>query len=140
MVQTDIVDPLTKHHLPDLPATMRAARLYRPSDFNGFVLEQCPIPKPKSGQVLVRVRAFGLNRSELMTRKGLSPGVKFPRILGIECVGEEAFDPEGGLLPGQKVMAFMGEMGRAYDGSYAEYAVLPRTILIPFQSHLPWEI
>ena len=35
--------------------------------------------------------------------------------------------------------AFMGGMGRDFDGSYAEYAVLPRTIINPFESHLPWE-
>ncbi len=42
--------------------------------------------------MLIRVKAFGLNRSELFTRQGHSPGVKFPRILGIEAVGlvEEA--------------------------------------------------
>jgi NADPH:quinone reductase-like Zn-dependent oxidoreductase len=76
-----------------------------------------PIPKPAERQVLVKVRAFGLNRSELMTRKGLFPSVRFPRILGIECVGEVEHDPSGEYDKGQQVMAFMGEMGRGYDGS-----------------------
>ena len=40
-----------------------------------------PVPEP--GWVLIRVRAFGLNRSELFTRQGHSPGVAFPRVLGI---------------------------------------------------------
>ena len=61
------------------------------------VLELRDIPRPqvKPGWVLVRVKAFGLNRSELYTRQGHSgPAVKFPRVLGIECVGvvEEASD------------------------------------------------
>jgi len=40
-------------------------------------IESLPIPTPKSGEVLIRVKAFGLNRSELFTRQGHSPNVKF---------------------------------------------------------------
>jgi NADPH2:quinone reductase len=96
------------------------------------------MPSPGSAEVLVSVKAFGLNRSELMTRKGLSPDVKFPRVLGIECVGQVENDPSGHFKPGQKVAAFMGGMGRDFDGSYAEYAVLPKSLLYPFESHLDW--
>lgn len=73
-----------------------------------------------------------------MTRKGLSPDVKLPRVLGIECVGIVEHDPQGKLKPGQKVAAFMGGMGREFDGSYAEYTVLPRSLLYPFESDLNW--
>lgn len=66
-----------------------------------------------------------------MTRKGLSPSVTFPRVLGIECVGTVENDPSGELQKGQKVAASMGEMGRSFDGSYAEYTVLPREIITP---------
>jgi len=47
-------------------------------------VESRRIPAPRAGEVLIRVKAFGLNRSELFTRQGHSPGVKFPRALGIE--------------------------------------------------------
>jgi NADPH:quinone reductase len=97
-------------------------------------------PEPESGWVLMRIRAFGLNRSEMFTRQGHSPSVKFPRILGIEAVGEIAYDPNGRYQSGQKVAAVMGEMGRQYDGSYAEYAVLPLERLIPLQTDLSWDI
>ena len=117
---------------------MKAAVLYQPGGPENFILEERQIPVPAPGWVLVKVKAFGLNRSELMTRKGLSPGVKFPRVLGIECVGEVAMDPEGEFREGQKVAAFMGDMGRAFDGSYAEYTVLPRHLLYPFESNLGW--
>lgn len=70
------------------------------------------MPLPTGDWVLIKVKAFGLNRSELMTRKGYSPQVKFPRVLGIECVGEVAQDPVGEFSSGQKVAAFMGGMGR----------------------------
>ena len=119
---------------------MKAAVLHQPGGPDALIIEERPIPTPGDGQVLVRVKAFGLNRSELMTRKGLSPNVKFPRILGIECVGEVAVDPSGEFAGGQPVMALMGGMGRDYDGSYGEYTVLPKPQLHPFQSQLPWDI
>ena len=75
-----------------------------------------------------------------MTRKGLSPDVKFPRVLGIECVGEVVQDPSRNFVQGQKVAAVMGEMGRAYDGSYQEYTILPAEIVVPFESKLEWAV
>jgi NADPH:quinone reductase-like Zn-dependent oxidoreductase len=49
------------------------------------------MPDPRPGWVVVKIHAFGLNRSELITRAGGSgDAVKFPRVLGIECVGEIA--------------------------------------------------
>ena len=118
---------------------MKAIVLYEPGKAENLVLEERDIPKPGKGQVLINIKAFGLNRSEVMTRKGYSPNVKFPRILGIECVGEIDSDPSGQYTKGQKVMAFMGEMGREYDGSYAEFTVVPKEIVYPFTSSLPWE-
>jgi len=118
---------------------MKSAVLYKTGGPENFVIEDRPIPFPGANQVLIKVRAFGLNRSELMTRKGLSPGVQFPRVLGIECVGEIELDPSGEFRKGRRVAALMGEMGRQYDGSYAEYTVVPKSIVFPFESNLPWE-
>ncbi|QKZ13417.1 zinc-binding alcohol dehydrogenase family protein [Spirosoma sp. KUDC1026] len=118
---------------------MKAAVIYRPGSPEELILEERPVPVPTDGQVLVRVKAFGLNRSELMTRKGYSPNVIFPRVLGIECVGEVETDPSGQYATGQQVLALMGGMGRDFDGSYAEYTVLPKYLLHPVSSALPWE-
>ncbi|KAA9349819.1 zinc-binding alcohol dehydrogenase family protein [Larkinella humicola] len=119
---------------------MKAAVVYQPGGPDVLRIEERPIPTPGEGQVLVRVKAFGLNRSELMTRKGLSPHVGFPRVLGIECVGQVEVDPSGAYPKGQPVLALMGGMGREFDGSYAEYTLLPKALLHPFESTLPWEI
>ncbi|QHT65528.1 zinc-binding dehydrogenase [Rhodocytophaga rosea] len=119
---------------------MKAAVLYSAGAAENFKLEERQLPVPQEGQVLIQVKAFGLNRSELMTRKGLSPDVNFPRVLGIECVGEVVTDPSGAYKQGQQVAACMGGMGRDYDGSYAEYTILPKQIIYPFSSTLPWEI
>jgi len=102
-----------------------------------------PVPQPKDDQVLIRIRAFGLNRAELFTRRGDSgPAVVFPRVIGIECVGEVLEVGPGvmGLQPGQRVAALMGGMGRSYDGSYAEMTCVPRTSVFQIDSQLPWEI
>jgi len=103
-----------------------------------FQLEEQPMPTPQDGWALIRVRAFGLNRSEWFTRRGDSPTVQFPRILGIECVGEIVH--AGGLkLPvGARVAAMMGGMGRQFDGAYAEYALVPHASLFRLNSQLPW--
>jgi NADPH:quinone reductase-like Zn-dependent oxidoreductase len=75
--------------------TMKAAVMYTPGGPEVLKIEERPIPTPQPGQVLIHVRAFGLNRSELFTRQGFSPSVKFPRILGIEAVGEVEEAPGG---------------------------------------------
>ena len=70
-----------------------------------------PRPQPRPGWVLMQVKAFGLNRSEMFTRQGLSPGVTFPRVLGIECVGLVEAAPENNFAVGQTVAAVMGGDG-----------------------------
>lgn len=96
-------------------------------------------PAVKPGWSLVKVMGFGINRSEIFTREGKSPSVQFPRILGIEAVGviAESSNPEQ-LPVGQKVVSIMGEMGRAFDGSYAEYVLLPNEQIYPVESTLSW--
>lgn len=102
-------------------------------------LKEVPTPTPKPGWSLVKVKGFGINRSEIYTRKGESPTVKFPRILGIECVGEIATTTDASRLPvGQKVVSIMGGMGRAFDGSYAEYVCLPNQQIYPVTTALSW--
>ena len=93
-------------------------------------------PKLKEGWSLVKVKGFGINRSEIFTRKGFSPSVKFPRILGIECVGEIAESKV--FKKGEKVISIMGEMGRDFDGSYAEYVLLPNKQIYKVDRKLSW--
>lgn len=97
-----------------------------------------PTPKVKPGWSLVKVMGFGINHSEIFTRDGESPSVKFPRILGIECVGVVAESTSDNLKAGQKVISIMGEMGRAFDGSYAEYVLLPNEQIYPVTTDLDW--
>ncbi|MFD1484899.1 alcohol dehydrogenase catalytic domain-containing protein [Lacticaseibacillus baoqingensis] len=102
-------------------------------------LQEVPTPQVKPGWSLVKVKGFGINHSEIYTRKGESPSVHFPRILGIECVGEIAETTAPDQLPvGQRVVSLMGGMGREFDGGYAEYALLPNEQLYPVATKLSW--
>ncbi|MFB3090127.1 MAG: alcohol dehydrogenase catalytic domain-containing protein [Gammaproteobacteria bacterium] len=66
---------------------MKAAVTTKPGSPEVIELLQKSIPSAKKGWVLIKIKAFGLNRSEIFTRRGDSPNVKFPRVQGIECVG-----------------------------------------------------
>jgi NADPH2:quinone reductase len=119
---------------------MRAMVALRPGPPEVLELQQLPDPEPREGEVVIAIRAFGLNRAELFTRQGHSPGVTFPRVLGIECAGHVLAAPGTDLRPGQKVVALMGGMGRRFDGGYAEQTRVPRSSVIPIETDLPWEI
>jgi NADPH:quinone reductase len=120
--------------------TMRAAVLDAPGPPEALAIRQVPLPHPRVGWVLIRVRAFGLNRSELHMRLGLAEGVTFPRVPGIEATGVVAECPGREFEPGQQVAALMGGMGRAFDGGYAEYTCVPVSQVVPFRSDLDWAV
>ncbi|MCY7171947.1 zinc-binding dehydrogenase [Streptococcus gallolyticus subsp. gallolyticus] len=119
---------------------MKAVVVSKAGDSSVLEVTQVAKPQVKSGWSLVKVMGFGINRSEIFTRQGLSPSVTFPRILGIECVGviEETTDPSR-LPVGQKIISIMGEMGRDFDGSYAEYVLLPNEQIYPVTTDLDWK-
>src|SRR5580658_1850000 len=118
---------------------MKAAVVYQPGAPEVLRIETRPVPRPGAGQVLIRVMAFGLNRSEMFTRQGYSPDVKFPRILGIEAVGIVEEAPGTNFSKGDVVATVMGGMGRMFDGSYAEYTCVPAGQVQRIQTKLPWE-
>jgi NADPH:quinone reductase len=61
---------------------MKAVVLDAPGPPDALQIREIPIPTPRPGEVLIKVEAFGLNRSELHTRLGLAVGVTFPQVLG----------------------------------------------------------
>lgn len=123
-----------------MSTTMRAAVCTRAGDPEVLEIRELPVPAVREGWSLVQVKGTGLNRSELRTRQGHSPNVTFPRVLGIECVGMVAASTDPRLPVGTTVAAVMGEMGREFDGGYAEYALLPNSLLMPVSTTLPWGI
>src|SRR5256714_6553368 len=117
---------------------MRAIVLDVPGPPDALTIRQLPVPTPAADWVLIEVKAFGLNRSELHTRQGLASGVTFPRVLGIEAAGVVAQCPGGEFPVGQQVATMMGGMGRTFDGGYAEYTCVPASRVIAFASDLEW--
>ena len=119
---------------------MKAVVIREPGGPEVLKIEDLPIPIPKAGEVLIRVKAFGLNRSEMFTRQGLSPNVKFPRVLGIEAVGIVEEAPGTEFRKGDIVASAMGGLGREFDGGYAEYTCIPATQVQAVQTRLEWQI
>ena len=117
---------------------MKAVKIYQAGGPEQLIYQDVPTPNVKDGWSLVKINGFGINHSEIFTREGKSPSVQFPRILGIECVGEVAQSSTPALAVGQKVVSIMGEMGRAFDGSYAEYVLLPNEQIYPVHTDLDW--
>lgn len=101
-----------------------------------FRIEDVPSPGPMPGTVVIRVKAFGLNRAETYMRQGHWGHVA--PITGIECVGTVEHDPDGRFDKGQAVMAMMGGMGRTIDGSYAEFTRVPASNVVAIATSLPW--
>ena len=120
---------------------MKAVLVDNITEGKDVVLSEVPIPEPRPGWVLVKIKAFGLNHSEKILRLNeiRADYIQKPVIPGIECVGEIADPSDSGLAAGQKVVALMGGMGRSFNGSYAEHALLPQRIVFPIESDLPWE-
>lgn len=105
-------------------STMRAVVIHTTGGPEVLEIEDRAIPTPKPGQVLIRIKAFGLNRSELFTRQGHSPNVQFPRVLGIEATGVVEKCPGNEVAKGKVVMTATGGMGRDFDGGYAQFTVV----------------
>lgn len=120
-------------------ATMKAAVIREAGGPDVFKIESLPIPTPRKGEVLIRVKAFGLNRAELFMRQGHSPDVKFPLVLGIEAVGVVELAPGTQFNKGDIVATVMGGMGRQFDGGYAEFTCVPSNQVQGLQTELPWE-
>ncbi len=95
------------------PATMRAVVPDAPGPPSALAIRELPVPVPFAGQVLIRVRAFGLNRLELYLRLGLSQGVTFPRVPGIEATGIVEQCPGGEFRAGSRSPRSWGAWARS---------------------------
>lgn len=120
---------------------MKAVSIDKITPAEEVTLTEIPVPEVKSGWVLVKVKAFGMNHSEQILRLSeiKADYIVKPIVPGIECVGEIADPSDTDFHKGQKAIALMGGMGRSFNGSYAEYALLPAHHVFAIESDLPWE-
>ena len=70
--------------------------------------------------------------------RGYSPGVKFPRVLGIEAVGLVEESPGGEFKKGEVVAIAMGGMGRDFDGG-CQFTCLPASKVQAIRPNIYWE-
>ena len=93
---------------------------------------QLPIPAPRSGEILIRVRAAGVNRPDLLQRAGnYPPPPGAPDTLGLEVAGEVVV-AAGRWREGDKVCALLG------GGGYAEYATVDARHALPIPTGLDY--
>lgn len=121
--------------------TMKAVVLDKITKAEDITISEVAIPDVRPGWALIKIKSFGLNHSEKLLRLNeiRADYIQKPIIPGIECVGEIVDPSDSGLAAGQKIVALMGGMGRSFNGSYAEYALLPRRIVFPINSGLSWD-
>src|SRR2546428_6592942 len=101
-----------------------------------IAIEEHPDPAPGAGEVLVRVRAAGLNGADTLQRRGLYPAPPGspPDIPGLELAGEVIALGPGvfRFAVGDRVMAIVG------GGAQAERAVVHERVAVPVPDRLPW--
>src|SRR5215467_15318863 len=101
-----------------------------------LTVAELPDPVPVAGEVLIRVKAFGLNHAEAYMRGGAWGEVA--QVTGIECAGTVEADPGGQLEAGTPVVAILGGMGRTRNGSYAELVTVPSSNVVAVRTSLSW--
>jgi NADPH:quinone reductase len=116
--------------------TMRAIILKGFGGLDSLVYTDIPKPLPKDGEVVIKVKGFGINHAELHMRRG--EWAEAAEVSGIECVGIVDSCPGGEFPIGAKVAALMGGLGRTINGSYAEYTRVRAANVALIESDLPW--
>ena len=99
----------------------------------GLAIVDRPLPRPGIGEVLVKVAAAGINRPDILQRRGMYPPPPgAPDVLGLEIAGE-AVAAGGGAeaLVGQRLCALVA------GGGYAEYCVAAAGVALPIPRALP---
>src|SRR5262247_3220092 len=117
-------------------ARMRAIVITKPGGPEVLQIQEVADPVPGDGEVLIRVKAFGVNHAETHMRKGEWP--EATPVSGIEAVGTVVTDPSGVLAEGTKVLTIMGGLGRTRNGSYAEYTLAPAANVARIETSLDW--
>jgi NADPH:quinone reductase len=106
---------------------VKAVLLREPGGPEQLELTDLPDPEPGDGQVLVRVRAAGVNFADVLVRQGRYPQApELPTVLGREIAGE---------VDGRRVMSASG----AESGAYAELAVADADWLVPLPASASFE-
>jgi putative PIG3 family NAD(P)H quinone oxidoreductase len=120
---------MTTPESPSLPDTMSCVEISQPGGPEVLVPAERPVPRPGEGEVLIRVRAAGVNRPDVIQRLGHYPAPKGASDLpGLEVAGEIVAlgsGDTGGLELGARVCALLA------GGGYAGYVTAPAPQVLP---------
>lgn len=112
--------------MASLPADFQVLRTYNHEGRIESRLERMRIDDLSPGEVLVRTRYAGVNYKDCLSLYGQARIITdFPRIAGIELVGEVLQSSDAQFSPGQAVLVHGFQTGIAFDGGFAEYARVP---------------
>jgi NADPH2:quinone reductase len=119
--------------MPELPETMRAIRVAAPGGPEALALAAAPRPSPGAGEILVKVEVAGVNRADVMQRRGVYPPPPgAPDILGLEVAGEVV-----ALGPGASRHALGARVAALVaGGGYAEYCLAHESLALPIPAGL----
>lgn len=94
-----------------------------------LIIKEVRHPEPKHNEVVIEVKAFGIDHAEMHMRKG--EWAEWMPISGIECVGVVHSCPSGEFEEGATIASLMGGLGRTIDGSYAQYTRAKVSNVVP---------
>lgn len=130
---------------------MRAVVIYEHGGRDKLVLDDVPDPTPSRGEILLRVKAVGLNYLDVFVRRGM-PGlpIDLPRISGGDVAGEVAALGEGvqSVEVGQRLLidpavrmpdGTLGALGESTTGGLSEYMTVSADNAIPLPDDVPYE-
>ena len=112
---------------------MKTILTHKPGDASQLYLGDVPTPTPKSGELLVEVKATSVNRADILQREGkYPPPAGESAVLGLDVAGivADASQGSGRFVTGDRVMALVG------GGGYAEYALVPEELAMPIPANL----
>ncbi|MEX3949873.1 NADP-dependent oxidoreductase [Paraburkholderia sp. EG287B] len=120
---------------------MKAALLKAYGGTDQFAVGEIPTPKPKSGEVLIRIEASAVNPFDLILRQGFMAQyipLSLPAVLGGDAAGTiaELGDGVTGLAIGDRVVADFPPNGK---GAHAEYGVVPASAVAKLPANLSFE-
>jgi NADPH2:quinone reductase len=112
----------------NIPSSMQAIVASQPGGPEVLTLAERPVPKPQAGQVLLQVRAAGVNRPDIMQRQGIAkPAPGATDVLGLEACGKVVACGPGvqRWSPGMRVMALLP------GGGYGPWCITPADHCLP---------
>ncbi|MCH8266343.1 MAG: NADPH:quinone oxidoreductase family protein [Acidobacteria bacterium] len=117
---------------------MKAIQIHQFGEAEVLRYEDVPEPRPKEGEVLVEVKAAGVNYADILTRRGKYSQKPLPFVPGFEAAGVILETGKGvaDWKPGQRVM---GTVLRDTSGCYAQKAVMPGWLLLPVPEQFSFE-